>query len=102
MAALAHVRQDRAVDSLGTKHVDVEQVRDVRRGEGFDIADGQVSGVVNDDIQRLDCARVAATALRADCSDWTSRAMVRRARPSGMASWRSASARSVSTSRMLA
>lgn len=52
MAALAHVRQDRAVDSLGTKHVDVEQVRDVRRGEGFDIADGQVSGVVNDDIQR--------------------------------------------------
>nr|WP_256977555.1 hypothetical protein [Bordetella genomosp. 10] len=52
VAARAHVRWDRAIDSLGTEHVDVEQVCDVSRGEGFDIADDQVSGVVNDDIQQ--------------------------------------------------
>jgi len=50
-ASLTHVRQNRAIHSLRAEHVDVDEVRNVVCGERLDIADGQVTGVVHDDVE---------------------------------------------------
>jgi len=47
----AQVRQRGAVDSVRADRVDVQQVGDVLIGEGFDVPDVEVAGVLHDDVE---------------------------------------------------